>query len=340
MKMTSQSARRAPGKPGEEGFVLVAVIFLLAILVLSLSIAIPKVKASIQRDREIETMHRGLQYARAVKLYYKKFNAYPPSVDALVKTNEIRFLRKRYTDPMTGKDDWRPVKFGENKTPLALGFFGEPLGLGGSPLAGTGPSGGNGIAGASPIGGSGAGGSGFGGGGAFSGGSSFGGTGTGGTAAGGFGSSGFGATGTGTGSGTGSGSDSGTGAGGSTGSGSGTGSGLGSGSGPSFGGVGIVGFVPGAPAQSILLYKKKNHYNEWEFLYSPLADQQGASGGNLGTIGSPVAAPQGGTTGGTGLFGGTGSGTGSGFGSGFGSGSGGTGSTPPGGSTPPPSQPQ
>ena len=38
-----------------------------------------------------------------------------------------------------------------------------------------------------------------------------------------------------------------------------------------FGGGGIIGFSPASPKQSILIYKKKNHYNEWEFLYSPLA---------------------------------------------------------------------
>ena len=42
--------------------------------------------------------------------------------------------------------------------------------------------------------------------------------------------------------------------------------------GQAFGGGGIVGFEPASPKQSILVYKKKNHYNEWEFTYSPLSD--------------------------------------------------------------------
>jgi hypothetical protein len=54
-----------------------------------------------------------------------------------------------------------------------------------------------------------------------------------------------------------------------------------------------------------MVYKKKNHYNEWEFLYSPLMDQQTMAGGNTGVVGQPAS----GTTtpvGGTGTtFGGT-----------------------------------
>src|ERR1700758_5430089 len=78
-------------------------------------------------------------------------------MEALIKTNEIRFLRKKYIDPTTGKDDWKPIMFGQNKTPMAMGFFGQPLGgagFGGGIMAGNGPGGGNGIAGPSSIGGS------------------------------------------------------------------------------------------------------------------------------------------------------------------------------------------
>ena len=267
-----------PRHPSEDGYILVAVIFMLAILILSLSVAIPRVRESIQRDREQETMMRGKQYIRAIQLYYRKFHAYPPNVDALIKTNDIRFLRKKYIDPTTGKDEWKPVLYGQNKTPQAIGFFGQPLAT--ASLAGTGPGGGNtGQPG--------------------TGNSFFNSTPTGtpnsgtttpaapGTPAGGTDANGNPTAGTGTGTGTG--------AAGTTGTGT-TGSTFGSssnpaGSGQTFGGGGIIGFSPQSPKQSLFVYKKKNHYNEWEFLYSPLMDQQQMAGGNLGASGLPSQNP-------------------------------------------------
>jgi len=257
---------RRRAQPSEEGYILVAVMFMLAILIISLAIAEPIVRKDLQRDRELETMHRGKQYARAIKLYYKKFGAYPPSVDALLKTNEIRFLRKKYIDPTTGKDEWKPIRFGQNKAPTAMGFFGQAIG--GSTVAGTGPSGGNGLTGVS----------------------------AGGTSA--FGSNGgnslFGAAGSGiapTAPPTAGSTDSsgGTSASGGTDSSASSAAGPGTGlTGQTFGGGGIIGFSPTSPKQSILVYKKKNHYNEWEFTYDPLAEQM-MQGGNTGTIGQPAS---------------------------------------------------
>ena len=274
---------------------LVAIIFMLAILILSMSVAIPRVRDDIRRDREVETMQRGKQYIRAVQLYYRKFGAYPPNIDALVKTNNMRFLRKKYVDPTTGKDEWKPVLFGQNKTPQAMGFFGQPLAA--SSLAGTGPGGGNGMPGA--VGAGGAGSASPTGGGLFnstptSGSSTDAGatspptTGTpagttGGTDANGNPTTGTGTTGTPSAGGVGSGTTSTTGT-GTSGTGT-TGTGT---NGQTFGGGGIIGFSPQSPKQSILVYKKKNHYNEWEFLYSPLMDQQTMSGGNTGTVGQPA----------------------------------------------------
>ena len=290
-------------KPDEDGYLLVAVIFMLAIVILTLAVAAPRVRADLQRDRDLETMQRGQQYVRAIKLYYAKFGSYPPNIDALVKTNEIRFLRRRYLDPTTGKDDWKPVPVGQNKTPI-MGFFGQPLAGAGSPIGGTGPGG---VAGATPAS------------------SAFGTSDTSGsgsapgssnTAGGQAGGSGFSL-------GSGVGSPAGSSAGGSTvGSSPGASSPTGStgdsstnagGSafgGQTFGGAGLMGVSPMSPKQSIYVYKKKNHYIEWEFLYSPLQDQMMTGGGNTGAIGQPAGgAPTG--------IGAAGTGTGAQSGSGF-----------------------
>jgi type II secretory pathway pseudopilin PulG len=120
--MMSSSARH----DGESGFVLLAAIVLLVLLLISLAIAAPKVAQSIQRDKELEAIHRGEQYRLAIKLYYQKFGAYPTSVKQLLNTNNLRFLRQEYTDPLTGKDDWKPVLFGQAHV-RPLGFFGKPL---------------------------------------------------------------------------------------------------------------------------------------------------------------------------------------------------------------------
>lgn len=115
-----------PHAKREEGFILLAVLFLVALILIALAVAAPSVAKSIQRDKEVELVHRGEEYKRAIKLYYKKFGSYPTSIDQLVNTNNIRFLRKRYKDPLTGKDDWRLIYFGQAKVP-PLGLFGQPL---------------------------------------------------------------------------------------------------------------------------------------------------------------------------------------------------------------------
>ena len=58
----------------------------------------------IKRDQEEEMIHRGVQYSRAVRKYVKKVGRYPTRLEDLENTSNIRFLRKRYKDPMTGKD--------------------------------------------------------------------------------------------------------------------------------------------------------------------------------------------------------------------------------------------
>lgn len=119
--------RRTGSHPDEAGFMLVFVILLTSLLLIALAVAAPIVANQIRRDKEVESEHRAQQYVRGIRLYYRKLKTYPPSVDALEKTNDIRFLRKRYVDPLTGKDDWRIIHLGEQQTTVK-GFFGKPLG--------------------------------------------------------------------------------------------------------------------------------------------------------------------------------------------------------------------
>jgi len=56
------------------------------------------------RDQEEELVHRGVEYERAIRKYYRKFGTYPATVEMLEDSNHMRFLRKRYKDPVTGKD--------------------------------------------------------------------------------------------------------------------------------------------------------------------------------------------------------------------------------------------
>ncbi len=118
------------------------IIFLvvLTMMMIALTAAAPRLAQQIKREREIEMIHRGEQYARAIGRYYKKFGRYPGRIEDLENTNTIRFLRKRYKDPITG-GGWRLVRFGEVQFSQA-GGVGTPaalLGQGqaGSPQSGT-----------------------------------------------------------------------------------------------------------------------------------------------------------------------------------------------------------
>jgi type II secretory pathway pseudopilin PulG len=328
---------RAEEWHGEQGFMLVGLIVAIFIVLLVLGIAAPKMAQELKRDREVEAVHRGNQYVRAIQLYYRKSGSYPGSMDALAKGTPVKFLRQQYIDPFTGKSDWRIIHVGEAKTTVK-GLFGQPLtGL----APGLGSASGAASSGAIGAGAAGSG-SAFGG----SSGSAFGSSSSGSSSA--FGSSGQGTGGLGSGSsssGPGYSNTSGTGAssagtpsaGGATtgtdssGTGSTTGSNstLGSlsgnasqsGSGFGVGGAPFVGVGIPKEGTSIVVLNEQKSYNTWEFIYDPRIEQLKQAAGLLGG-GNQGLGSAGGLSSGVG---GTGTGT-SGFGtsgtSGFGSSSG------------------
>jgi type II secretory pathway pseudopilin PulG len=257
-------------REGEQGFLLLGVIVMVALVLILLSIAAPIVAKDLRREKELEAVHRGQQYVRAIRLFHLKTNAYPADVKQLEKTNNERFLRQHYLDPFTGKDDWRLIGVGQAKTTVK-GFFGQPLsglassglgsasglqsgGLGGTTGGTTGGTPG-GVPGAGSTTGTGQAGTGTG--------SSTGDSGSQGGSS--FGSSSFGQSGA---SGTGFGSTgSGTGV-GSTGSGTGSDSAFGSGSVGPFLGVGLP-----KEGNSIITLNEQTTYSTWEFIYDPRIEQ-------------------------------------------------------------------
>jgi hypothetical protein len=96
----------------ERGFALLLVFVLAAAIAITLYSELPRVAFEAQRTKEELLISRGEQYSRAIQLYVRKTKAYPPTIEALEGTNQVRFLRKRYDDPMTGKSEWRLVHVG------------------------------------------------------------------------------------------------------------------------------------------------------------------------------------------------------------------------------------
>ena len=253
----------------EQGFMLVGLIVAIFLILLVLGVAAPKVARDLRREREVEAVHRGNQYVRAIQLYHKKSGTYPVSMEQLEKTNNIRYLRQRYADPMTGKADWRLIKMGAAKTTVK-GFFGQPLsglqsgGLGSASTMASPGIGGSSSGGATPFGSS----------------PGIGGSSSGGAAP--FGSPTFG--------GGLSGSTGSTGPGGSTGgapgsSGPGWSSGgIGSQSASAFSGSGgpFVGVGSSKSGESIIDLNEQTTYQTWEFIYDPLIEQMKAKASLFG----------------------------------------------------------
>ncbi|MBV9768629.1 MAG: hypothetical protein JOZ32_03575 [Bryobacterales bacterium] len=98
-------------KNRESGFALLLVFVMAAAIAIALFIEVPRIAFESQRTREQLAIDRGLQYQRAIQLYYRKYHLYPQTLDDLETTHNIRFLRHRYLDPLTGKD-WRLLHVG------------------------------------------------------------------------------------------------------------------------------------------------------------------------------------------------------------------------------------
>ena len=133
MHLHMQMRRKARHR-GEDGYVLLTLLLIVALMIIFAAAITPSITFEIKRDREEEMIHRGVQYSRAIKAYYKKFGRYPTKIEDLESANRIRFLRKRYKDPITGKD-FKLLHFGDVKLALSGGIGGGLI-PGATPIGG------------------------------------------------------------------------------------------------------------------------------------------------------------------------------------------------------------
>ncbi|MBX9600920.1 MAG: hypothetical protein K2X35_07950 [Bryobacteraceae bacterium] len=91
----------------QRGYALLMVLLVAAGIALMLYAQMPRVAFERQRDKEELLIERGEQYRRAVQVFFVKFRRFPQDLKELEDFQNYRSLRRRYKDPMTGKDDWK-----------------------------------------------------------------------------------------------------------------------------------------------------------------------------------------------------------------------------------------
>ena len=112
--MRSTRPRTAKNR-AEQGYALILVVFLATALLIATMLIAPSILTEGRRQQEKEMIWRGKQYARGVKLYYRKLGRFPTSLDDLTKpkVGSLRFMRQAYKDPMNDKDGtWRFIYVG------------------------------------------------------------------------------------------------------------------------------------------------------------------------------------------------------------------------------------
>ena len=108
---------------------MAALLVSMAVMAVLMSVALPVWRHDAQREKEEELVWRGQQYVRAIRLFQRRTQALPTSVDMLVQG---RYLRKKYKDPITN-DDFQPIP----AAGAIPGQGGQPLGgRGGQPAGG------------------------------------------------------------------------------------------------------------------------------------------------------------------------------------------------------------
>ena len=97
------------------GFTYLTVLFIVAVITAGLALVGEVWETAAKREKEAQLLFIGNEYRKAITRYYLAGkNQYPRAVEDLMKDprqpGTVRYLRRNYTDPITGKAEWGIVK--------------------------------------------------------------------------------------------------------------------------------------------------------------------------------------------------------------------------------------
>lgn len=106
------SPAQARARVEQDGYALLSLLASSAILLAGLALSIPRMAMQSQRVKEGRLIERGEQYQRAIRLYYRQQKKYPREIEDLEETDGVRYLRRRYADPIGESGEWRLIHMG------------------------------------------------------------------------------------------------------------------------------------------------------------------------------------------------------------------------------------
>src|SRR5260370_4309049 len=105
---------KADRKRGQLGYALLMVVFMADLMIIAAAAIQINFLTQGRSEKEDELIWRGQQYARGVRLFYRKNGRFPTSLDDLIKPGVgVRYMRKAYKEPMNTVDgSWRLLYVG------------------------------------------------------------------------------------------------------------------------------------------------------------------------------------------------------------------------------------
>lgn len=109
MMNSSRGSHRTRRHSGERGYAMLMALSLTMMILIASTAMIANLRIEGKRQREDEAIWRGNQYARAIRMYFRKTGHYPQTLQDLQKgLPQLHFLRQAYKDPLNKSDgSWR-----------------------------------------------------------------------------------------------------------------------------------------------------------------------------------------------------------------------------------------